>query len=102
MVIIENIYPALEILEKRNCFQYDIIVMVQGDEPMVYPEMISNGLKPMLEKSNVQVTNLMGKIDNINEFKDQNCVKVVCDNQLKALYVSREPIPNQNNRSCLL
>ena len=40
----------------------------------------------------------MGEIESIDEFKDKNCVKVVCDRNDNAMYFSREPIPS-NSRS---
>ena len=85
---------ALEILEKTEDVSYDIVVMVQGDEPLVYPEMISQALQPMVEDSTIMVTNLLGKIRSNSEFEDQNCIKVVCDMQGNALYFSRQPIPS--------
>ena len=88
---------ALEILEEKEKIKYDIIVMVQGDEPMINPVMISEGLQPMLDDSTLQITNLMGKIETDIEFKDPNVVKVVCDITGNALYFSREPIPSQQN-----
>jgi len=88
---------ALEILEKKEKIKYDIIVMVQGDEPMINPKMISEGLQPILNDSTIQITNLMGKIKTDVEFKDPNVVKVVCDIAGNALYFSREPIPSQKN-----
>ncbi|MFC2132738.1 3-deoxy-manno-octulosonate cytidylyltransferase [Bacteroidota bacterium] len=87
---------ALEKLEKQNNTKYDIVVMVQGDEPMIDPAMISEGLQPMLDDSTLQVTNLMGEIKDDIEFKDPNVVKVVCDIVGNALYFSREPIPSSH------
>lgn len=84
---------ALEKLEKINDTKYDIIVMVQGDEPMTVPGMISEAVQPMLVDPNIQVTNLLGAITTKEEFEDRNCIKVVCDLKGDALYFSREPIP---------
>jgi 3-deoxy-manno-octulosonate cytidylyltransferase (CMP-KDO synthetase) len=84
---------ALLRLESINRTRYDIVVMVQGDEPMTHPNMISEALEPMLNDPNIQVVNLMGKIKDVAEFEDRNCIKVVCDLQSNALYFSREPIP---------
>ena len=88
---------ALEILENQQSIKYDIVVMIQGDEPMVNQKMISEGLKPMINDLSLQITNLMGRINTDDEFNDQNVVKVVCDITGNALYFSREPIPNQQN-----
>ena len=87
---------ALDILEKKNDITYDIIVMVQGDEPLVHPIMISEALLPMLDDPSILVTNLLGKIRDLAEFEDRNCIKVVCDLKGDALYFSREPIPTRS------
>ena len=86
---------ALLKLEKANNTRYDIVVMVQGDEPMTHPDMIAEAVQPMLDDPDIQVTNLLGQIKNIAEFEDRNCIKVVCDLNSNALYFSREPIPTR-------
>jgi len=86
---------ALGYLEKDDDVQYDIIVMVQGDEPMTHPDMITEAVQPMIENPLIHITNLLGKIKSREEFEDRNCIKVVCDLQGNALYFSREPIPTK-------
>jgi 3-deoxy-manno-octulosonate cytidylyltransferase (CMP-KDO synthetase) len=85
---------ALLHLEQSNNIRYDIVVMVQGDEPMVNSEMISESLQPILNDQKIQVVNLMTDINNQSDFKDKNSVKVVCNLKYDALYFSREPIPS--------
>ena len=87
---------ALQVLEKEKGFRYDIVVMVQGDEPMTHPDMLTEALKPMLENKSVQVVNLMASIETTAEFEDRNCIKVVCDLSNNAIYFSREPIPTRS------
>ncbi len=86
---------ALLKLEKVNNTRYDIVVMVQGDEPMTHPDMIAEAVQPMLDDDTIQVTNLLGKIKDIAEFEDRNCIKVVCDLNGNAMYFSREAIPTR-------
>lgn len=86
---------ALLKLEKVNNTRYDIVVMVQGDEPMTHPDMIAEAVQPMLDDVTIQVTNLLGKIKDIAEFEDRNCIKVVCDLNGNAMYFSREAIPTR-------
>ena len=74
---------------------YDIVVMVQGDEPMIHPKMIEEALYPMINDKKILITNLLGQIDSLDEFNDRNCIKVVCDLKGNALYFSREPIPSR-------
>lgn len=73
----------------------DIVVMIQGDEPMVYPDMIDMAIAPLEKEADLQVTNLMAEMDNIEEFEDPNEVKVVVDMVNNALYFSREPVPSR-------
>tara|TARA_A100001388_G_scaffold235710_1_gene189458 strand:- start:1892 stop:2638 length:747 start_codon:yes stop_codon:yes gene_type:complete len=85
---------ALIKIEEEYNIRYDIVVMVQGDEPMTHPDMINEAVKPMIENKDIEVINLKGDIENLEEFNDPNCIKVVCDNDGNALYFSRQPIPN--------
>jgi len=87
---------ALNHKEREDSVQYDIVVMVQGDEPMTHPDMITEAVTPMLNDSKILVTNLLGDINSINEFEDRNCIKVVCDQNDNAIYFSREPIPTRS------
>ena len=67
--------------------------MVQGDEPLISPEAITN----MLEYFNdpqVEIVNLMSSIYSKEDFEDYNNVKVVIKENNDALYFSREPIPS--------
>ncbi len=82
-------------IEKSSNKKIDILVMVQGDEPMVTPKMISESLMPFKEDSSVNVVNLMANINSIEEFEDPNEVKVVVDKFNNAMYFSREPIPSR-------
>jgi 3-deoxy-manno-octulosonate cytidylyltransferase (CMP-KDO synthetase) len=86
---------ALLKLEQANNTHYDIVVMVQGDEPMTHPDMIAEAVQPMLDDPTIQVVNLLGEIKDVVEFEDRNCIKVVCDLQRNAMYFSREPIPTR-------
>jgi 3-deoxy-manno-octulosonate cytidylyltransferase (CMP-KDO synthetase) len=93
---------ALGYLEKQDGTQYDIVVMVQGDEPMTRPEMILEAVTPMVENPEILITNLLGDIKTVEEFEDKNCIKVVCDQQSNAIYFSREPIPTRYNTTNII
>lgn len=86
---------ALIYLENKFNLRYEIVVMVQGDEPMISPVMISEAVNPMFIDKEIKVVNLMGKITSNEEFEDRNCIKVVCDVFGNAIYFSREPIPTR-------
>lgn len=82
-------------IESETGHKTDIVVMVQGDEPMLIPEMIEQAVKPLLDDSTINVVNLMAKIETVEEFDDPNEVKVVLDLKSCAIYFSREPIPSR-------
>jgi len=90
---------ALEKIEERTGKKVDIVVMIQGDEPMVRPEMIDEAVEPLIKDKSILVTNLMGSIDTQEEQQDPNEVKVVVDEDGFALYFSREPIPSWKKAS---
>ena len=82
-------------IESETGNKVDIVVMVQGDEPMLTPEMIEQAVKPLLDDTTINVLNLMAEIETVEEFEDPNEVKVVVDPQSNAIYFSREPIPSR-------
>jgi 3-deoxy-manno-octulosonate cytidylyltransferase (CMP-KDO synthetase) len=84
---------ALLKLEQLNGVKYEIVVMVQGDEPMTSMHMLEEAITPMLSNESIEITNLLGEITSVDEFDDRNCIKVVCDLNMNAIYFSREPIP---------
>ena len=79
--------------EAAESLDVDVVVMVQGDEPLVTPEMVNLSVKPFFDDEDVVCTNLTGKIHSMEEFRDPNTIKVVMDREGFALYFSREPVP---------
>lgn len=90
---------ALLKIEASTGVRADIVVMVQGDEPMVTPGMIDAAVAPMLRDPSINVVNLMAEMETIEEFEDPNEVKVVVDRDMNALYFSREPVPSRKKGS---
>ncbi len=82
-------------IEKETEEKLDIVVMIQGDEPMVVPEMIDLAVQPFLEDESLGVVNLMAPIRSDEEHHDPNCPKVVVDRNNFAMHFSREPIPSK-------
>ena len=85
---------AVKKIEIETEERVDIVVMVQGDEPMVEPSQIDEAIAPMLLDDSINVVNLMAEIGTRAEHDDPNEVKVVVDRNNNALYFSREPIPS--------
>ncbi len=90
----DRIAEALKKVEEETGEKIDIAVMIQGDEPMVFPEMIDEAVQPFFKNKNVVVSNIMAPIKSSREHSDPNEVKVVVDKDNFALYFSREPIPS--------
>ena len=67
--------------------------MIQGDEPMVVPEMIDESIRPILTEPSTYVVNLMAPLKSKEEQEDPHEIKVVTDRDGFALYFSRLPIP---------
>ena len=79
--------------EAAESLTADIVVMVQGDEPMTVPDMVDAAVSPMLDDPDVHCVNLAKRITSEDEYRDPNTIKVVMDGRGDALYFSREPIP---------
>ncbi len=80
------------VVVKDNFSTGDIIVNLQGDEPLM-PAVLINQVAINLSKSDNLVATLCAPITSKDEYEDENCVKVVFNNQRQALYFSRAPIP---------
>ena len=86
---------ALLKIEQKRQQRIDFMVLVQGDEPLVYPQMIDASLQPLLDDETILITNLMGDIKTIKDFEDPNEVKVVVNRNNNALYFSRSALPSR-------
>lgn len=75
----------------------EIFVNIQGDEPLIAPEMIDQGVRLLLEDASVLVGTLAKKIETAEEITNPNVVKVVMKRNGYALYFSRSPIPYQQD-----
>ena len=82
------------VAEAAEHFAADIVVMIQGDEPMITPEMIDTALGRIKSNPAISCVNLVHRIQSQQEFIDPNTIKVVADLNGRALYFSRSPIPS--------
>ncbi|MBU0573290.1 MAG: 3-deoxy-manno-octulosonate cytidylyltransferase, partial [Candidatus Margulisbacteria bacterium] len=82
-------------VEQALGHKMELVVMIQGDEPMIYPEMIDDSVVPMRNDPAIEVVNLMAPLLTKEEHEDPNEVKVVVDGRGNALYFSREPVPSR-------
>jgi 3-deoxy-manno-octulosonate cytidylyltransferase (CMP-KDO synthetase) len=89
----DRVVEAMIRVEEETGSRVEIVVMIQGDEPMLYPEMIEQAVQPLLDDKTIIVSNLMAPLTR-EEQDDPNEVKVVFDKEGYALYFSREPVPS--------
>lgn len=71
----------------------DIVVNIQGDEPMIEPDNILAAIQPLLDQTDLLVTNLMTRIDNPTDLVNITVPKVVVNKDGIGIYLSRSPIP---------
>ena len=81
------------IAEAATALDCDIVVNVQGDEPLIDPAAIDAAVAPLLAEPDVQMTTLCSPIHDEAEAASPNVVKVVLDLRGDALYFSRARIP---------
>ncbi|MBT3232568.1 MAG: 3-deoxy-manno-octulosonate cytidylyltransferase [Calditrichaeota bacterium] len=82
---IERLYPGSE--------KPDIVVNIQGDEPLLNPETVDLVVKRLLNDAESGVSTAITRINTVAEYLDTAAVKVVVDSEQRALYFSRSPIP---------
>ncbi|MDA2932973.1 3-deoxy-manno-octulosonate cytidylyltransferase [Acidobacteria bacterium AH-259-D05] len=89
--------PALRVYAAAETLcpdEDDIVITVQGDEPLIHPDMINSAVEPLLTQKDVFVSNVVNDIASDKEWQDPSNVKVVTDKNMNALYMSRSPIPS--------
>ncbi len=86
-----------EAAEKLEISETDVVVNIQGDQPLFPPEVIEQVANPLLEDPALHMSTLIYKIIRPEEIDDPNHVKTVFDCHGNALYFSRAPIPFQRN-----
>ena len=85
----DRLAEACEILQLADD---DIVVNVQGDEPLIDPQLIVDVAQLLQNSPSASMSTAAHVIDNIEEFRNPNVVKVVTDAQNLAMYFSRAPI----------
>ena len=71
----------------------EIIVNVQGDEPLIEPSTIDAAIEPLIQDSEIQISTTSEPIDSVEDVFNPSIVKVVTDGRGFALYFSRSPVP---------
>ncbi len=82
-----------EVAAARGWRDDEIVVNVQGDEPLIPPVIINQVAELLAQHARADIATLAAKIDSLADFNDPNNVKVACEAGGRALYFSRAPIP---------
>ena len=81
------------VAEVARNLRSEIIVNVQGDEPLINGNFIDKAIRPLLTNDDLQMSTLMTRIEEVRDWLNPHIVKVVVDQKNFALYFSRSPIP---------
>lgn len=81
------------VAEVAGKLKSEIIVNVQGDEPLIKGNIIDKAIRPLLTEDTLQLSTLMTRIEEVKDWLNPHIVKVVVDQKNYALYFSRSPIP---------
>jgi len=81
------------IAEVMKTVEGDVIVNIQGDEPMIHHDVIDRLAQALVDDPSCAIATVIRVLDREQELKDPNVVKVVVDGEMNALYFSRAPIP---------
>jgi len=82
------------IAEAVKRIKADIIVNIQGDEPLIRTDMLDKAVEPLLKDAGLNMSTLICKVADKKLLKDSNIVKVAVDKNGFALYFSRSVIPS--------
>jgi len=85
------------VAEVAKKLKSEIIVNVQGDEPLIKGNIIDKAIRPLLTDESLQLSTLMTRIEQVRDWLNPHIVKVVVDQKNFALYFSRSPIPFPRN-----
>jgi 3-deoxy-manno-octulosonate cytidylyltransferase (CMP-KDO synthetase) len=82
-----------EAVRARGLAPDDIIVNLQGDEPMMPAEVVTSVADALSHSASNDIATAVAPIESLDEFLDPNCVKALRANDGRALYFSRAPVP---------
>jgi 3-deoxy-manno-octulosonate cytidylyltransferase (CMP-KDO synthetase) len=82
------------VAEAAESFEAGVVVMIQGDEPLVTPHMIAAAVAPLAGDASVSCVNLARRIERREDYFDRNTIKVLSNLKGDAVYFSRAPVPD--------
>ncbi len=81
------------VAEVASRIRADVLINIQGDEPMMHPQGIDQLAAVFEQKKEIRVATLAVRKNSLEDYENPNVVKVICDAEGRALYFSRSPLP---------
>ena len=94
MTAADHVSGTDRIIEAIGDLNTRLVINIQGDEPLLVPEMVDQVARLLLEDKNLEVSTLVKVCTDPDIYNDPNVVKAVLDKQGYAIYFSRHPIPH--------
>lgn len=79
--------------EAMRTLEGDVVVMVQGDEPLLMPDAVRSVARPLLDDPALQCTNLLSPLESSADLANPNIVKAVCDRRQNVMFLTRASVP---------
>lgn len=84
--------------EAMQALAGEIVVMVQGDEPLLVPDAVERVAQPLIDDPAIVCTNLLSPLESDDDLGNPNIVKAVCARDGRVMFFSRAPIPYYRKR----
>ncbi len=90
---------AVDQVERQTGQEVDLVMMIQGDEPLLDPRVVDLCIEQAEHQPDALVINVLESIESDDDFENSNVVKTVLRPDNSVLYFSREPIPSRRKWS---
>lgn len=94
---LDRVYEAASKIKSIHISEEDIIINVQGDEPMIHPEMISSLIEPIFKDTKIKATILGMLIEEEEIWRNPDTVKLITNQEGEILYTTRAAVPYNDN-----
>jgi len=90
---LDRVEEAINKIKKIKIDLNDIVVNIQGDEPMLHPDMFDSLINPIIKNNQIGATILGMEIKSESLWRNPDTVKIIHNDEGEILYTSRSPVP---------